>query len=303
MLSSNMLRNLSNSYSRMGTLQDQLNSGKKITKPSQDPVIAIKGISYRTSLNRVEQYQRNLGEATNWVDTTDGTLDGVGQALHRVKDLVLDAANDTKTPEDRQMIAKEIEQIRNQLQDFGNSKIGEKYIFSGTNTLQPLYDKNKVVAPPAVPIPPYNADGFLDAPGVGKDVDIEINDGINLKVNVNGIGIFDEIETMMGELQLALENGVGGPRPDFDAFITDADKKLVLVLEARADLGARQNRVEMMESRLGNQFVTVTKHLSENEDVDYAKAITELITAESIHRAGLSIGGRIIQPSLVDFLR
>lgn len=296
MLSSNMLRNLSNSYSRMGTLQDQLNSGKKITKPSQDPVIAIKGISYRTSLNRVEQYQRNLGEASNWVDTTDGTLDGVGQALHRVKDLVLDAANDTKTPEDRQMIAKEIEQIRYQIQDFGNSKIGEKYIFSGTNTLQPLFDKSKVVVPP---IPPYNSEGFLEGPGVGKDVDIEINEGIDLKVNVNGIGIFDEIDQMMKDLHDTLQAG----GPNFDAFITDADKKLNLVLDARADLGARQNRVEMMESRLGNQYVTVTDHLSKNEDVDYAKAITELITAESIHRAGLSIGGRIIQPSLVDFLR
>ena len=47
----------------------------------------------------------------------------------------------------------------------------------------------------------------------------------------------------------------------------------------------------------------VTKQLSENEDIDYAQAITDLITQESIHRAGLSIGGRIIQPSLVDFLR
>lgn len=307
MLSTNMLRNLSSSYSKMGVLQDQLNTGKKITRPSQDPVVAMKGIGYRTDLNRVEQYQRNLGEATNWVDTTDGTLDDVGQALHRVKDLILDAANDTKTPEDRQMIAKEIEQIRAQLQDFGNSKIGDKFIFSGTNTLQPLFDKNKVVGPapaPAAPIPPYNANGFLEAPGVGKDVNIEINDGVELKVNTNGIGLFDKIDEMMGNLHTALKDGVvGGPRPNFDAFITEADANMDLVLKERADIGANQNRVEMMENRLANQFVTVTDHLSKNEDVDYAKAITELITQESIHRAGLSIGGRIIQPSLVDFLR
>ena len=64
----------------MGTLQDQLNTGKKITRPSQNPVVAIKGIGYRTDLTKVEQYQHNLGEVNNWLDTTDDTLDGVGQA-------------------------------------------------------------------------------------------------------------------------------------------------------------------------------------------------------------------------------
>lgn len=300
MLSMNMLRNLSSSYSKMGVLQDQLNSGKKITRPSQDPVVAMKGIGYRTDLNRVEQFQRNLGEATNWVDTTDGTLDHVGEALKRVKDLIIDAANDTKTPEDRLMIEKEIEQIRQQLQDFSNAKIGDKFIFSGTKTLDKLYDPNGAA-------PKYGPDGFLAniAPndiGVGQDVMIEINNGVELKVNTKGKDIFPAIDTMMKDLQDVLKNGAV-PGNDFNILMGRADATMDLVLKERADIGARQNRVEMMENRLANQFVTVTDQLSKNEDVDYAKAITALITQESIHRAGLSIGGRIIQPSLVDFLR
>ena len=61
MLSSNMLRNLNASYSKMSKLQNQIDSGRKITRPSDDPVVAVKGMSYRTSIDRVEQYKRNIG--------------------------------------------------------------------------------------------------------------------------------------------------------------------------------------------------------------------------------------------------
>lgn len=293
MLSTNMLRNLSNSYSRMGTLQDQLNTGKKITRPSQDPVVAIKGIGYRTDLTKVEQYQRNLGEASNWLDTTDSTLDGVGQAIHRVKELTIDAANETKTDSDREAIAQEIAQIQKQIQDMANAKVGDKYVFSGTNTTDPLYNPNG--APPL-----YDANGFLNSAGVDKPVNIAINDGVELQVNSEGKKIFGDIETLMTQLHTALVTPGGG---DLNTLLGVIDDSLGQVLEARADVGARQNRVEMMNNRLETQNVVVTKQLSDNEDIDYAQAITDLITQESIHRAGLSIGGRIIQPSLVDFLR
>lgn len=300
MLAGNMLRNLSSSYSKMSVLQNQIDSGKKIAKPSQNPVIAMHSMTFRTSVNKLEQYKQNVGEASKWVDTTDGVLDEVGAVLHRVKDLIIDAANDTKTPEDRAMIAKEIDQIREQLRDFGNAKAGDNYIFSGTKTLDKLYDPNG--APPA-----YNADGFLAISagdiGAGQDVLIGINDGVEMAVNVNGIGLFDEMDKMMGELQAAMAVGPGGVRPDFDAFMDAADGNLDRVLEIRADVGARQNRVDMMEHRIDSQLLLTKEQQSENEDVDAALAITELITQESIHRAGLAIGGRIIQPTLVDFLR
>ncbi|MEK3994147.1 flagellar hook-associated protein FlgL [Psychrobacillus sp. FSL K6-2365] len=299
MLSSNMLRNLSSSYSKMGVLQEQLNTGKKISRPSQDPVIAMKGIGYRSDLNRVEQFERNLGEVNNWLDSSDDGLDNVGQALQRVRELIIDAKNDTKTPEDRDKIAKEIEQIKLQIRDLGNAKVGDKFIYSGTKTLSPLYDPNGI--PPL-----YDANGFLNAnhPGVTEDVNIEINAGVEINVNTNGIGIFNEIDDMMNQLQNALETEKNtGVKGNYDALLELTDKNMDTVLTARSNIGARQNRVEMMENRLSSQNLIVTKQMSDNEDVEYEEAITDLITQESIHRAGLAVGSRIIQPSLVDFLR
>lgn len=89
MLSGNMLRNLNNSYGKMSKLQDQLASGSKINRPSDDPVIAVKGMGYRRELGKVEQFTRNMNEVNSWLDTSNESLDQVNTALARVKELIV----------------------------------------------------------------------------------------------------------------------------------------------------------------------------------------------------------------------
>ncbi|WP_336822031.1 flagellar hook-associated protein FlgL [Sporosarcina sp. USHLN248] len=292
MLSNNMLRNLSNSYSKMGRLQDQLTTQKKVNRPSDDPVVAMKGMAYRMQVDKVEQYQRNLGEVHNWLDTSDDALDQVGEALKRLQELVVDAANDTKTQEDREKILEEIKQLRTQIQDLANTKVGEKHLFSGTNTGTPLFIDGEMV----------DVDDF---PGLNKDVSIGVFDGVQLVVNTNGSKLFSDIDSMMNDIISEIDSQTGGDTngPAISKFLTNIDEQQNAVLEARADIGARQNRAEMMEHRLDTQEVISKKQMSENEDIDIEKVITEMITQESVHRVALSVGARIIQPSLVDFLR
>lgn len=286
MLSNNMMRNLSTSYSKMGKLQEQLTSKKKINSPSDDPVVAMKGIGYRTDLGKIEQYSRNLGEVTNWLDNSDSALDQVGNIIHRVHELVIDGANDTKTDDDRLKIKSEIDELRKQLQSISNTKVGDKFIFNGTNTLTAVYENG----------------AFSTAPGKDKEVNIEISDGVELKANITAVDMFTDLDTLMANIgtELAVTSSSGA---NISALIKDVSDNLGKVLEKRAELGARQNRADMMGNRLGLQEVSTKKIMSENEDVDYEKAITDLITEETVHRAALSVGARIIQPSLVDFLR
>jgi len=292
MLSSNMLRNLSSSYSKMEKLQNQITSGSKISRPSDDPVVAIKGMGYRTSLAKVEQYTRNMGEVNNWLDNTDEAFDGVGKALIRVQELTTAAANDaTITEDDREKMKAEIDQIRLQIQDLANTKIGDKYIFSGTNTSKPLFDKDGNILDVAT------------NPGLAQDVKIEVSDGVQLTVNTVGNDIFKSIDDLMANMSAALTKGSGVDGNTIGNFLGDISKGQADVLEARADVGAKQNRVEMVENRLGVQEVMVTKQLSDNESVEYDKAITQMVTQEAIHQAALSIGSKIIQATLVDFIR
>jgi flagellar hook-associated protein 3 FlgL len=288
MLSDNMLRNLSNSYSKMSTVQDQITTGKKITKPSQDPVVAIKGIGYRTDLNKVEQYQRNVGEVNNWLDSSDDALDHVGQAVTRLQELVTQATNDTNTSDDRKKIKVEVSQLRQQLQDLSNTKVGDKYIFSGTNTLTPLHDGTNF------------ADATVST-GLMKEVKIEVYDGVEIKVNMNGLKLFTDMDGLLGKIETSLGDGSEGTV--IGGYLKDISDMQNTVLEQRADIGARQNRVEMMDNRLSTQEIIATTLMSENEDIDYERAITDMITQESIHNAALSVGSKIIQATLVDFIR
>ncbi|MCI4140302.1 flagellar hook-associated protein FlgL, partial [Bacillus vallismortis] len=71
----------------------------------------------------------------------------------------------------------------------------------------------------------------------------------------------------------------------------------------RSDLGARYNRIELINTRLSAQEETATKVLSDNEDVELEKVITEFISQQSVHRATLAVNEQIVQPTLIDFLK
>jgi flagellar hook-associated protein 3 FlgL len=289
MLANNMLRNLSNSYERLGKYQEQLATGKKISRPSDDPVVAMKGIAYREDLARVKQYQRNIGEVHNWIDSADDALDKVGLALQRVQELVVQASTDTATPEDRKKIADEIDQIQKHIVDVANTKVGGKYIFNGADTKNPLFIG-------------YPGETGFAVNGNQGDVEIEVFDGIKLDVNIDGKTLFTGIIGMLDNLKTAL-NDPNSTGSTIDGYLSQVEAQQDALLSARSELGAKQNRVEMMENRLSTQEEIATKLMSNNEDIDYEKTITDLISQESVHRAALSVGARIIQPTLVDFLR
>ncbi|OZU88799.1 flagellar hook-associated protein FlgL [Virgibacillus indicus] len=283
MLSNNMLHNLSNSYSKMGTIMDQLNTGKKINLPSDDPVIAMKGMNYRSQVTEIEQFKRNTNEVHNWMDNSDAALDKATQAMQRLRELAVKASNGTNDTEELTSIKEEVTQLKEHLKDIAETEVNGKYIFNGTNTDEP----------PEVDL----IEGTFG--GESSDVKIEVSNGTKLTVNVNGEDVFGEIFKTINNFETALS----GTGEDISASIEELDKGINGLINNRADLGARMNRLELIENRLGEQEVIATSMMSKNEDVDYSKAITELITQESLHRAALSAGSRIIQPSLMDFLR
>lgn len=298
MLSNNMLRNLNSSYLKMGKLQEQLSSGSKLTKPSDDPVASVKGMGYRTTLAKNEQYTRNMNEVNSWLDTTDSTLSEVNKALQRVKDLVTQAANDTNTPEDREAMQKEVDQLRLQIRDLANTQQGNKYLFSGTATDQPLFANSSATLKDAPPLLVDDGTGTPVLGGNDNTVDIEIYEGITFQINENARSLFHGIDEMMQQVQQDLTR----TGSDLSNLIGTVSAQTDRVLEMQAGVGAKQNRIDVMTDRLSSQKINVTKQISNNEDVEYEDAITQLITEESIHRAALSVGAKIIQPTLVDFL-
>lgn len=288
MLSNNFLKNISNSYEKMGKISEQMQTQKKITRPSDDPVVAMKGIAYRTNLTEVEQFKRNFSEAHSWIDNSDAAMDHATKALQRIRELTLQANNGTLEGDQRNAAAKEIEQLRDQLKEIANSKVGDKYIFNGTDTLTP-------------PV----GDVTGSDPEIAQNdnpVKIELAKGVYIQVNSSGKEVFSK--DLFKNINSLIEKlSPDQTSVDLGEDISNLDDSINTLLNERATIGARSNRLELMEDRIDQQEVTATKLMSDNEDADMEKVIMDLITQESVQRASLGMGARIIQPTLLDFLR
>lgn len=290
MLSNNMLRNLMNSQNKMDKYFTQLYTGKKISRPSDNPVVAMKGINHRTQVAEIEQYKRNIGETHTWMDNSDAALDKATQAMHRLNELAVQANNGTNDEEEFNSIKEEVKQLKEHLVDIANTNVNGKYIFNGTNTNEkPISMTNGEIDSIE-----YNTNPIL----------IEVSKGTSIPVNVDGSKVFgqdffDKLDNFIESIDALGNDEVS----DIDESIEDINEMMNGIVNTRAELGARMNRMELVENRVKEQEIIATKTMSDNENIDFEEAITNLITQESLHRAALSAGSRIIQPTLIDFLR
>ncbi|WP_040209379.1 flagellar hook-associated protein FlgL [Neobacillus jeddahensis] len=288
MLTQNLLFNLSRTNKAMEKYQDQASSGKKVNKPSDDPVSAVRGMFYRSSLNEIDQYKRNADDGLSWMESTDSALDEVTSVLQRVRELTVQGQNGTNNPEDRTAIAEEIKQLSNHLGEIANTQIAGKYIFAGTDV------KN----------PPYNTETNQFTNANEGMLELQVGQNSNVQINVLGTDVFNN--SKVGSIFTVLNDiaaNFASTEPSTNDHLAELDSQMDNILKERAELGARTNRMELSVSRLEGLELSTTSLLTKEEDVDIAKVIMDLKAQENVQTAALSVGARIIQPSLVDFLR
>lgn len=292
MLNSNMLRNLNKSMNNMDKLQHQLSSGRKVEKPSDDPVVAARGMFYRSSLMENDQYKRNVDEAQSWMDMTDTTMDEMGNIMKRVKELLIYSGDGAVSPDDLRTMGSEIAELKNHMGTLANQQINGKYIFAGTDT-------NKAPYNPAA----NGGKGDFESTN-NSPINLEVSQNVFVTSNINAQNIFnfpDAANNMFKLLNNIIDElGAGRSATQFQA---DMDRQFDNLLAERATQGASINRVELIAERLNTQEVSITGLMSKNEDANMAKVMTDLKTQESVHSAALGAGARIIQPTLLDFLR
>ena len=172
---------INNSNRLMNKYQTQLETQTKISRPSDDPVVAMKGVKNRTELSGINQYIRNNTEANAWIEATDTAYDEAKSLIQRMRELADGLANGTNTEKDRQTAAEELKQIKDHMVDIANTQIAGKYIFNGTDIdIRPFtVDANGKITPP-------NGVGIKDPIRVevsradGSDVMMEVNSFPNM---------------------------------------------------------------------------------------------------------------------------
>ena len=135
MMTNNALYNINNNKNLLSNLEQQYSSGKKITKPSDDPIVAVRALKFRTNLAELNQYyEKNIPDALAWMDVTESALNTVNGIITSMNTYCNQGANDYPTAEDRNAIATNLEQLKGQLYQEGNTNYAGRYVFSGYKT-------------------------------------------------------------------------------------------------------------------------------------------------------------------------
>ncbi|NLY50810.1 MAG: flagellar hook-associated protein FlgL [Firmicutes bacterium] len=285
MLSATFMRDLNQNLRNLARKQHQLATGRLISRPSDDPVGIVHSLRLRSELADIERYGKNVDHALAWLSTTETGLSQTCELLQRARELAVYGANSTLPQESLDALAKEVDQLLEQMVQVANTSYAGQHVFAGTNTKTP----------------PFTATG--DYQGNGQAKETEVGAGLNFAYNLDGETVFKQPDAFkaLQDLRAHLLSGDTGQISGSD--IGAIEGSIDHVLSLLAEVGARVNRLELTKARLEQANIDFTSLLSKVEDVDVAAAIMELMNHEHVYQVALATGARIIQPSLVDFLR
>ena len=314
MLVNNMTYNLNGSMRRMEKLQYQTTTGKKFRLPSDDPIGASKSLKFNTDISKIEQYRRNAKDAGSWMKESEAALKEINEILKRSYELTNQAANGTNAPDDLEKIKAEITELKGHLIQVGNTTYAGRSIFTGYKTDEKLLnDKGEYIVSL-----PKEGETFVYNVGVAERVSVNTlgNKVFGGSVNydeatntiVGGTGYGTDVSAGNTPYLIAmfekLEGALAGPiTEDIQSSLTEFQDAMGNILSVTAEIGAKSNRLTMTSNKLESQSLNLEELLSFNEDISLSEAYMKLSIENNVYSASLAVGSKIIQPSLMDFLR
>jgi flagellar hook-associated protein 3 FlgL len=295
MVSRQVLTDIQEVSSRIAKTQQKLASGKEITKPSDDPYATSRALALSGSLEQIKQYERNLSEANSWTITTNTALSSINDVAQRARTLLVQAGNDTYDQTSRTAIADEIDQLIDTMKGDANAQVAGSYVLSGTKSDTAPYTVNGADA--------YNGNTGAVYRQIGPGVAVQINT-VGSNVLGNGVSGDGGLIGVLRDISLHLR---GGTVADGNALRTTdlqrLDSSMDTLSQAIAVVGATTNRLTNAASRLAELEQSTTSLLSDTQDADMAQTMIDFSTQQSVYQSALAAGAKIVQSSLLDFLR
>lgn len=289
---------------RMDNLNRQIDSQKQINRVSDDPHKAIKIMNLNNEIKYAEKHNQNVEEVVGWMNNTDANLEEFGTLLGDIKNSILKVGNGTYSDEEMKAIQAEMNEKIKALGETLNTTHGGRYMFGGTSVDEP-------------PVQIEEKDGVVTLklnPNINaEDLKAEISDGINLDYNVSASEIFtkdgknylDSINDL-SKLMNDIANGVdvdenkqkllGDVKQDVDNFFNHT-------VDTRTKFGVKVNTAEKIKDLNDENILNMKGVLSLEQDVNYVDKFIELKSAEMVYNASIQVGAKLIQPSILDYLR
>lgn len=135
MMTNNMLGNINKNKLSVSKLEEQYSTGKKIQRPSDDPIITVRALRLRTNLAEIDQYyEKNIPDAISWMDVTESSLKTINEVLKQINTYCVQGSSDTLTAKDRASIVQNLAEMKDQIYKEGNTNYAGRYVFSGYKT-------------------------------------------------------------------------------------------------------------------------------------------------------------------------
>ncbi|HVW47583.1 MAG TPA: flagellar hook-associated protein FlgL [Solirubrobacterales bacterium] len=290
-----ILKDLGDARSRLGTIQREISSTKRISKPSDDPFGTGRTLQLSGELEGFKQYKSNVDDGTGWVTATETALSRITETLQRARELLVQGGNDSNGQVAREGIAAEIEALTEAVKQEANVTYDGRFIFAGTETETRPYELGA-------------NDTYAGDEGTIRRV---IGSGVELPINVNikellGEGAAAEDDKLLDVLRDIAGDLRGGTEENAENLrgtdLSRLDENLDELTRVRAVVGATTNRLATAGTRLEQLEEASLTQLSQVRDTDMPEAIVEYTTQQTAYETALRAAAHIVQPSLLDFL-
>jgi flagellar hook-associated protein 3 FlgL len=290
---------------RQSQLQHQAASGQRFTRPEDDPAAMRRVLDMQTEARSVSQYQRNIQRHQELATASFTTLKGLKHIIDRAGEIAI-LADGLRSPQELKIYAAELDQLIQQGAQLANSTNRGDYLFAGTRTHQPPFvttlDPNGRITQvdyvgntdiPQSHIAPHTPFSTLIP---GANLTGSGPSGLTHDSR-SGADLFQHLIQLRDALEagdtaaIALTN-----RPQLDADATH----LVLLLGSN---GAIQSRLETTAAILTQRSASIESLISTEVDADLAQTLVRLSETQTAYQAALQSGGRILNSSLLDYLR
>ena len=269
-------------------LQAKLGSGKQLTSPSQDPHKSSLISRLESNLERQAIYQENIAVAKTRLTTEETAMSSITEVFLRASELAIQGANGTMASEDRAVLGTEVAELRKELIRLANTRdVNGEYIFAG----------NRVDTAPFVD----DGTGQIQYIGDTGKLNVNVSDSRSIKVNTvgNELLLTEDFAAIRALEQGLIQDDIAAIQSSIDTIKLSSDKISVSFGRMAGRFAALDSQSELLE----DTSLRLTSLISENKDLDYAKAIT-MLSRESMSLQALQASfTKIAQLSLFNFIR
>lgn len=276
-------RSLQSNLARLADLQEKASSQKAISRPSDDPAGAAEALRVRAEIRATEQYGRNISNGEGWLAQLDNAMTTSKRALDRVNDLTLQGSNSSLPPAAREALALDIESLRSDLAAQANATYAGRFLFAGNTD-----------APTAL-----GADLTFPA---GGTVERRVGPDRTVRVDADGAAVFGSgagsafalLDTIAADLRAGR---------DVSVHLAPLQQRIQDLTAHHSEIGTRHARLLEAKDTVADASLALEGERAAVEDIDLASIILDLKLQETAYQSALAVSARVLQPSLMDFLR